>query len=188
MKLNARWLWMLGVLALPLMVLGTVAAVAQVSVLVRYDPAYFSEPYIARYGTPGAAAKALESALQTDDVSLLAELQGLRRPRRFGTSPTISFAELWDSNDWYVTYLYFDELTYQRYLYSLEQVGERWVVAPNDLYYAMRSGRWKEIFLPVAVGWWVLGGIGILITWLLRSSRRFQAWLASVLESGQSGE
>lgn len=188
MKLYNRSVWILAILAFPLMVLGIVAAAAQVGALVRYDPAFFAEPYVALYGTPGAAAQALELALQEGDDSLLAELQGLRRPRRFEANSSISFVELWDRNDWYVTYLYFDELTYQRYLYAFEQVGERWVLAPDDLYYAMRSGRWKELFLPLAAGWWILAGIGLAATWLLRSSRRFREWMARDAESGHLGE
>ncbi len=182
-KLYTRSIWILATLGLPLMVLGIVAAVTQVSALVRYEPDYFADPYIARYSTPGAAAKALEVALQQDDGALLAELQGLRRPRRFEANLDISFVELWDQNAWYVTYLYFDELTYQRYLFAFEQVGERWVVAPDDLHYVMRSGRWKEFFLPLAIGWWVLGSTGFVATRLLRSSRRFREWVAGDEES-----
>jgi hypothetical protein len=87
-----------------------------------------------------------------------------------------------------VTYLYFDELTYERYLYSFERVGDRWVVAPDDLYYVMRSGRWKEFFVPIAIGWWLLGGIVLVAIWSLHGSSRFRAWLAKDVESGQAGE
>lgn len=188
MNLYTRSISILAVLALPLMVLGIVAAVTQVSALVRYDPGFFTEPYIVRYGTPGAAARALERALQKDDASLLSELQGLRWPRRFEVSQDISFVELWDRSDWYVTYLFLDELTYQRHLYAFEQVGERWVLAPDDLNYAMKSGRWKGFFLPLAVGWWVLGGIGFVLMRLLRRSRRFREWMVGAAESVQQGD
>ena len=66
-KPYTRWLWMLAGLALPLMVLGILAAVAQVSVLARYDSTYFSESHVARYGTPGTAAKALEISVRRTD-------------------------------------------------------------------------------------------------------------------------
>lgn len=188
MKLHTRLLWILAVLALPLWLLGLVAAVAQISALIRYDPAYFGQPYITSYRTPGAAAKALERALRADDESLLAELQGLRRLRPFEASPSISIVELWESDDWYVTYLFFDELRYQRYLYSFEQVGERWVVVPDDLYYMMRSGRWKQYFLPTAIVSWAVGGVALAASWLLRSSQRLRSWLTRDAESGQLGE
>jgi hypothetical protein len=90
-KLYIRLLWILAVLLLPLMLLGIMAAVVQVSALVRYDPAYFSELYIDRYSTPGTASKTLELALQTDDAALLEELQGLRRPGRFEVNPNVVF-------------------------------------------------------------------------------------------------
>ena len=78
MRRYARLGWILLVVLLPLELAGLCALAIYAYGLVRYDPAFFAESYTAQYDTPGAVAKALESALQTSDPSLLAELQGLR--------------------------------------------------------------------------------------------------------------
>jgi hypothetical protein len=169
--------WILTVAFLPCAVLGMLVLAMWLYGWVRYDPAYFTEAYAERYSTSGAAAKALEEALRASDFSSLAELQGLRWPRKLSADPNLTFIMLWESTDRYTTYLYFDQETYERHLYDFEQVGKRWVMAPPDLYHTMRSGRWRDVFLPVAIAWWLLGGGGIGIVWLSRNSMRFRAWL-----------
>ncbi len=68
-------------------------------------------------------ARALERVLHTDDRELLVELQGLRRPAALETSPNLIFVMLWEHNDRYISYLYFDMQTYERYMHYVEQVG-----------------------------------------------------------------
>lgn len=171
------WRWVLIVALLPLVVLGLLALSMKVFGLVRYDPAYFTEPFLREYETPGAAARALETALQTNDQALLAELQGLRWPARFETAPSMIFIMLWEHTDRYVTYLYFDIKTYERHPHYFEQVKGRWVASPDDLYYYMNSGRWQVVFLPIAIVWWLAGGLAIGLVILFRISERFRARL-----------
>lgn len=168
-----HWLsvrWILAVVLLPFAVLGLLILAAQLFGLVRCDPAYFTATYVERYQQANAAVRALEHALQTGDRTLLAELEGLRWPVRLPTSPDIAFVMFWDRTSRYSTYLYFDRQAFLRYLVSFESVNGRWVVAPRDLYFVIHSGGWKDLFLPLAGGWWLLGGILLGVAWLSRRS------------------
>jgi hypothetical protein len=154
----------------PFILLGVVVSVAKIYGLVRYDPAYFTEPYLAEYDTASAVAKALESALQTDDQALLAELQGLRVPGRFDTSPTITWVQLWARTGRYITYLYFDVSAYKPYLYHIEERRSRWVVSPSDMVYFVESGEYRRVFLTFSLTWWISGMVAIVLVYL------FSAW------------
>ena len=151
-KAALRTLLVVGLI--PFVLLGLLVSAIKVYGLLRYDPAYFAEPLLTRYETPGVTAKALESALQTDDLQLLAELQGSRWPARFDTNPSIAWAQLWERTGRYVTYLYFDVSTDEPYLYHVEEARGRWVVSPPDLYYFVESGAYKRAFLDFLLTWW----------------------------------
>jgi hypothetical protein len=155
--------------------LGLVVSVAKVYGLVRYDPAYFGETYTTQYASAGAVAKALESALQTNDQSLLAELQGLRWPARFATGPTITWVQLWERTDRYATYLYFDVSRYEPYPYHVEEVRGRWVVSPPDVYYFVESGAYKNVFLTFSLIWWASGAVSMGVFYLFSTSERLGA-------------
>jgi len=157
---------------IPFVLLGLVVSVAKVYGLMRYDPAYFAEIYRARYHAPGAAAKALESALQTGDSSLLAELQGLRWPAAFETSPTVAWVQLWERTDRYITYLYFDVDANEPYPYHFEEVRGRWVVSPPDIYHFVESGAYKPLFLSFSLIWWASGIVAVGLVRLFVASER----------------
>ena len=145
---------LLVVALIPFVLLGVVVSAAKVYGLVRYDPAYFTETYASQYDSPGAVAKALESALQTNNPSLLAELQGLRWPAQFDTSPTIRWVQLWERTDRYITYLYFDASSLEPYPYHIEEARDRWVVSPPDVHHFVESGAFKSVFLYFSAIWW----------------------------------
>ncbi len=170
-KAALRSLLVMGLI--PFVLLGLVVSVAKLYGLVRYDPAYFGESYAAQYDSPGAVARALETALQTNDLSLLAELQGLRWPAKFATSPTITWVQLWKRTDRYVTYLYFDVSLYEPYPHHAEQVRERWVVSPPDVYYFVESGAYKNVFLTFSLIWWASGVVAVGLAFLFSTSERF---------------
>ena len=157
---------------IPFVLLGLVVSVAKGYGLVRYEPAYFTDAYSAKYDTPGAVAKALESALQTNDQSLLAELQGLRWPAKFATSPTITWVQLWERTDRYLTYLYFDVGLYEPYPYHIEEVRDRWVVSPPDVYYFVESGAFKSFFLQFSSIWWASALLALGLMVLFSNSER----------------
>lgn len=175
-----RWLWqlklpsvvrsLLVVLLVPFIGLGLLVLAVKLGALVRYDPVYFATDDVQDYGSSAIVARRLEQALQTGNQALLAELQGLRWPARFEAADTISFVKLWQREGRYVVYLYVDMHSYERYLYPFEQVRGRWAVAPEDVRYYLYSGRWKDVFFPVAIGWWILGAAAVGFVWLLRHS------------------
>ena len=172
-----RLRWIVGVLLVPFVLLGLVVLAIDIYGLVRYEPAYFAEAYLERYGTPESVVRALEVALQTDDPLLLEELQGLRWPVQFRTSPNMVFAMLLERTDRYTAYLYFDMQTYERYPHHLEQVEGRWVVSPPDLYYYMNSGQWQSVFLPLSITWWISGLAIVIVVWVSRVFERSRAQL-----------
>ncbi len=169
--------WALAVVLAPLVLAGLFVLLVGGLGRVRYDSAYFTAAYTERYDTPGAAARALEQALQTSDRELLAELQGLRRPASFDTSPKIIFVMLWEYGDPYISYFYIDMQTHERHMHYFEKVNGRWVVSPPDAYYYLHSGRWLIVFAPVAIVWWLVGAVAILAVWIFRLSARQRATL-----------
>jgi hypothetical protein len=169
--------WTLAVALPPFAVLGLLTLGVRLYARVRYDPAYFEPALVERYQTPGAAAAALERALQSGDPALLEEMEGLRWPVPLPTGPDISLVMLWERSDRYSTYLYFDRATYQRYLYCFEQVRGRWIAAPPDLVLGMRTGAWRGAFLAAAIAWWALGAAALCAGWWCRRSARVRAWL-----------
>jgi hypothetical protein len=174
-KTYVRLRWILVIVLVPFVVLGLVVLAAEIYGLVRYDPAYFSETYVERYDTPEAVVRELEVALQSEDQELLAELQGLRRPARFKTSPSMVFVMLLERTDRYIAYLYFDPRTYERHPHYLEQVEGRWIVSPSDVYYYVHSGQWQRVFLPLAIIWWAVGTVVLVAVWVSRVSERLRA-------------
>ncbi len=172
---NVRQVLMVALL--PLALTGLFVLLVKAQGLVRYDSAYFTATYADRYDTPGAVARALECALQTDDRALLAELQGLRRLTSFETSPGMIFVMLWERGDRYISYLYVDTQTYERHTHYFEQVGERWVVSPPDAYYYFHSGRFLNLLLPVAIAWWLVEIVVVLMVSVFRASARLRAQL-----------
>ncbi|MEJ2211216.1 MAG: hypothetical protein P8129_19550 [Anaerolineae bacterium] len=168
---------LLVVLLVPFVGLGLLVLAIKLGGLMRYDPAYFASGYVQEYDSSAVVARRLEQALQMGNEGLLDQLQGLRWPARFEMADTISFVRLWQREGRYVTYLYVDMHSYERYLFPFEQVGGRWVVAPEDVRYYLYSGRWKDVFFPVAIGWWILGTAAVGGLWLLRHSESLRARL-----------
>lgn len=169
--------WVLIVALLPVELLGLLAIGVQAYEWVRYEPGYFTPPFLERYAAPADTARLLETALQTGDSGLAAELQGLRRPAALPFSPSIKFVMLEERTDRYLTYLYVDMRDYARYPQHLERVRGRWVVAADDLAYYLHSGQWRRTFFTLSIAWWAVGGLGLGLVWILRTSERVRAWL-----------
>jgi hypothetical protein len=87
------------------------------------------------------------------------------------------FVMLWERTDRYITYLYFDVQTYERYPRYFEEVDGRWVVAPTDVAYYIHSGQWQRVFWPLAIIWWLVGAVVLGLVWLFRTSARARTWL-----------
>lgn len=162
---------------LPLEVLGLLVLVVRAYGLVCYDPRYFTPALIEAYASPADTARLVESALQGGDKALAAQLQGRRWPATLPSSPSIKFVMLMERTERYITYLYVDMRDYERYPLHLEQVRGRWVLASEDIAYYLNSGQWRRVFLPLSIAWWAVGGLGLGLVWLLRTSERARAWL-----------
>jgi hypothetical protein len=162
---------------LPLEMAGLCALAMYAYGLVRYDPAYFDQDHVEQYSSAEVAVRTLEVALQTDNLVLLDELQGLRWPARFETSPSLRFVRLRERSDRYTTYLFFDGQTLERHAYHFEQVRGRWVVSPPDLYYYVHSGQWRHTFWPLAAAWWLLLARASLSVLLFRTVKSRNARL-----------
>jgi hypothetical protein len=172
-----RLRWLLFVALLPLEILGLLVLVVQAYGLVRYDPRCFTPALVETYASPADTARLVESALQSGDKALAAQLQGRRWPAALPSSPSIKFVMLLKRTDRYITYLYVDMRDYERYPQHLEQVRGRWVVASQDLAFYLNSGQWRRAFLPLSIAWWAVGGLSLGLAWLLRTSERVRAWL-----------
>ena len=129
------------------------------------------------YSTPGSVARTLEQALKSEDEALLRELQGLRWPAEFKMGPNMMFVMLLERTERYITYLYFDMQAYERQPHYFEEVDGRWLVAPPNAYYYIHSGQWQRVFWPLAIVWWLVGGVAIALVWASRASASFRARL-----------
>lgn len=166
--------WIVVATLVPLVLLGFYVLAIQLHSLTRYDPAYFTQKYVEMYETPGAVARTMEGALQTNDQVLLAELQGRQRPAKFYTSSSMSFVMLWEYTDRFFTYLYFDMQTYERHTYHFEEVDGRYVAMMPDPYFYFHSGRWVLVFFPLAISWWAIEIVVILVVLLYHVSARLR--------------
>lgn len=162
--------------AIPLIIAGLYILITTLCGLpsLRYDPVYFSETYRRRYDSPSAVVGALEDALRRGDRALLAELQGLRHPWDFPTSPHVRATILYEATDRYLSYLFWDTQTYDRFPYHVEKVNGRWVVAPQDAQYYLYSGRWSGTWLPLALIWWVVELTILIANFIHRIARRWR--------------
>lgn len=161
------------VTVVPLVALGLYILMVNLARLVRYDPVFFSEAYVEEYSTPRAIYENLEAALQTGDQALLIELQGLRWPRSFPTG-NIIWRNCTEVGNDYLTYLYQDMDTWERYSYNTVYVNGRWIVSTMDADYYLRSGRWVWTFGPIAFLWWSVEIAALLALVVYRAMARFR--------------
>lgn len=131
----------------------------------RYRADYFTDTYLQRYSSPGAVIVALENALRNGELGLWAELQGLRRPREFGASAQMEVAERLQSSSGYEAYLFYDSARKTRHVFYVNVVQGRWVLAQEDAYFYLHSGRWLRVALPLALIWWLLELAAMLAVW-----------------------
>jgi hypothetical protein len=146
----------------------------------RYDISYFTPKFQEMYSAPGDVAVALEEVLRTGDSLVYSELTGLRlKARAPEANPNMALTIVLEVDELgYFHFLYFDVKTYERAVYYIKEINDRWVVVPQDAVFAFNSGRWLVTFLPLAVIWWVIlfiAGLGFVI---FRASAKFRKELA----------
>lgn len=130
----------------------------QIHSLSRYDQAFFTPEYQDRYHSPGTVAQAMEIALREGDMLLYAELTGLNRNHRSQEPlPSLALSDTLNADqDGYFRFLYFELDTMRRNTQYVKEVDGRWVAVPQDAYFYFDSGKWTNVFMPLAIGWWVL--------------------------------
>jgi hypothetical protein len=151
------WPYVAGLLITPVVTVAILFMISFIQGATRYDPAYFAGEYLTRYETPGSVARALEIALRVGDEQLMGELLGTKsgatdiEPR-----PRLIFALLYDVNEKYYHYMYFDASDYTRHMQYVKEHDGRYIASQADLFFYMDSGQWRSVAGPIAVTWWVL--------------------------------
>ncbi len=169
-----RWLF---IAALPILAMAVYAVATWLLNLNRYDAAYFSPETIALYDKPGKVIVALEEAIETQDTATLAVLQGLTAPQDLVLSDDQKFRMALETEGKYFRFLFSDERDHRRSLQFVTEVDGRYVVAPQDAYFYMRSGRWQAFFWPIAGVWWLIEGIAFAMSRVNRNAKQRQAML-----------
>jgi len=169
------WHYVLGLLFLPLLLVGIAFLVAYIEGLTRYNPAYFNTDYQRRYASRDTLLANLETALRDGDRALLAEIQGTRSvPDRIKPLPNIRFIIFWNYSGRYSNYLFMDTSNYYRYMQHLKIVNQRYVVIPESFYYYIDSGHWIAVVGPIIAFWWVLVILFTIGVWFYRSMSAYQ--------------
>ncbi len=167
------WSYVLGLMVLPPVVLVLLFLIAGIQGLLRYNPAYFTQEYLARYSQRVSVINDLENAIEKGDAGQMAIIRGTRQvPSGLKPLPDVHFTIFWDQEGKYWNYLFQDTSTYTRYMQHLRLVNGRYVVVPENLYFYMDSGLWKTFFFPLAIVWWVIVALFTLGTWLYRAMIR----------------
>ncbi|HEY45544.1 MAG: hypothetical protein AMJ88_12400 [Anaerolineae bacterium SM23_ 63] len=151
------WPYFIGLMLVPIVVVGLLFLYAKINELTRYDPAYFTEEFLERYHSPGMVAIALEPILREGDVDSIRELLGTRRGlNKLEARPDLILVFLLEADEKYFHYLFFDSSDYNRVLQYIRKWNGRYVLSRMDLYYYMDSGQWKVFAGPLAAAWWSL--------------------------------
>jgi len=151
------WPYFIGLMLVPIVVVGLLFLYAKIDELTRYDPAFFTEEFRERYHSPGMIAIELEPILREGDVDSIRELLGTRRGlKKLEARPDLILVFLLEADEKYFHYLYFDISDYNRVIQYIREWNGRFVASKMDLYYYMESGQWKVIAGPIAAAWWSL--------------------------------
>jgi hypothetical protein len=151
------WPYVVGLILVPLIVVGLLFLFAKIDEMTRYDQALFTEEYKELYHSPGMVAIALEPILREGDVDSIRPLLGTRRGlNRIEARPDLILVFLLDSDEKYFHYLFFDPSDYNRVMQYVREWNGRYVLSRMDLYYYMDSGQWKVLAGPLAAAWWSL--------------------------------
>lgn len=151
------WPYVFGLLSLPAVIVGLLFAIYFIQAATRYDPTFFTGEYLISYETPGSVARALEPALRNGDETRMHALLGTKRPPApMEPRPELIFALLYDVDDEYFHYLYFDASDYTREIQYVREHEGRYIASRSDLFFYMDSGEWTAVAGPIALTWWVL--------------------------------
>jgi len=160
---KSNTIWFIVAASIPLVIAFGYFLYINVQEIFRYDEQYFTPYYQEKYNSPGTVARTLEGVLKEGNQQLLKELQGIHRdPGVLEPNPRIALSILRDVDDaGYFDYMFFDFNTYRRSTYYIIEVRERYVLAPEDLYFYWQTGRWLDFYLPSALTGWIL----LIVAW-----------------------
>lgn len=163
------WPYVLGLVALPVVVVLLLFGIKQIQELTRFDPAYFTDSYLERYESPGSVAIALENGLRDGDEQLMAELLATRSgPGTIDPQPSLIFIFLLGIDGEYFQYLYLNTSDYTRVIQYVKQHQGRYVATGADLYFYIDSGRWTGVAAPISATWWILVAVYTAATYVYR--------------------
>ena len=164
-----NWKLVLFLMFVPFLATGAAFVIAFVQGQVRYNPEYFSEETVARYQILNPFLQDLELALRDGDEELMKVLQGTRgEPAPIQPNPNIRYSFLLDRQGDYANHIFWDTVTFVRYVQHIKEVNGRYVVVPASLYYYIDSGSWPTVFTPPALYWWSFVIIITVALWIYR--------------------
>lgn len=157
-KKRSPYFWLILAALTPFVVAGVYVTLMNVIHMYRYDERFFTDEYREKYPSPGPVAIAIESAIQSGKADVMQELSGLRRDvKEIEPNPEVMLTILYDVDDFgYFHYLYLDMGTFRRATYYIKEVSGRYVYVPEDFYFYYDSGYWWDVYLPIAITWWVI--------------------------------
>lgn len=177
------WPYIVGLLLLPIAIVGIFLIAGWVDGLLRFHPDYFTPAYLKRYADPASVLTDLERALRQGDAETLKALEGTRLiTRDLAPMPNVRFIILWEGDEKYMDYLFMDTHNYHRYMQHIKFFRGRYVRVPEGLYYYVDSGQWLSTFGPIAAVWWILVSLFTIGFYIYRSMERFRA---SLFRSGR---
>jgi len=155
-KLNVRTIAIITIVPLIFAALYVGLAALSGLPLLRFDADYFTPAYREQYAVPMDVVRPLEDALQAGDRAAYRDLTGLRVAPIFPRTDNLQMVTLLERTDTSYSYLFWDPTTLERYEFHVEYIKGRWVVAPADLAFYLRTGRWLRTWTPIAAAWWLL--------------------------------
>lgn len=169
--------WVVILAFVPLVIAGLYTVAVNIHLQYRYDEQYFTDEYKEHYQSPGSTAIGLEEALKTGNASKYNEITGLKKAvQEVDANPDLIMTILLDVDDaGYFHYLYLDMQTYRRSMAFIKEVSGRWVVVPEDPYYYWDSGRWWDVYLPIAITWWSVLAVVVVGRFLFQVGARSRA-------------
>lgn len=163
------WTYVIGLLLLPIMIMGAILLAGLIQGLTRYNYGYFNQDYQQRYAVPNNLITDLETALREGNEDLMAEIQGTRNAEiKTGANPNLRFMIMLESSGKYLDYLFMDTTNYRRYPQHLKQLNGRYIRVPEGLFYAVDSRQWISTFFPLAALWWMLVILFTISVWFYR--------------------
>lgn len=157
-RIRSPYFWLLMFALVPFITVGAYVTAMNVVHVFRYDEQYFTDAYLEKYPAPGPVSIAIEQAIQKGEIELMQEISGLRKDVH-PVEPNSDFilTTLLDVDDFgYFHYLYLDMSTLRRSTYYVKEVSGRYVFVPQDAYFYYDSGYWWDVYLPIALVWWVI--------------------------------